>query len=82
MNLLVNVDGIRSYKISGTYDPQKAKKRSVPGFDVMFQSPILLQGNDVFKMEATIGGPPSPYGRRGKSTVKVRGITVNFINSD
>ena len=82
VNLRVNVAGMRSYTVTGTYDPQKAKKRSIPGFDVMFESPILLQGNDVVKMNAAIEGPPSPYGRRGKSTVKVRGMTVNFMDSE
>ena len=82
VNLRVNVAGMRSYTVTGTYDPQKAKKRSIPGFDVMFESPILLQGNDVVKMNAAIEGPPSSYGRRGKSTVKVRGMTVNFMDSE
>ena len=68
----VNVAGTRSYTITGTYDPQKAKPFQV----VMFESPIPLQGNDVVKMDAATEGPPSPYGRRGKSTVRVRGIRL------
>ena len=48
----------------------------------MLNSPILVQKNEIVKMNALIKGPPSPFGRRGKSTVKKRGITVNFIESD
>ena len=80
VDLCVNVNGIRSYTRTGTYDPQ-TRNRSIPGFDVMFESPILVQGNDVVKMDAAIKGASSLYGHCGKSTVKRRGITVNFTDS-
>ena len=81
VDLEVNVNNTRSYKITGNYQAQ-SNKQGFSGFDVMLNSPILVQKNERVKMNALISGPPSPFGRRGKSTVKKRGITVNFIESD
>ncbi len=66
---------------SVTYKPQ-TMEHSIPGSDVMFKSPILVQENEIVKMDAGIFGPPSCFGRCGKSTVKVQGITVKFLDSD
>ena len=81
MDLKVNVDNTRSYNKTGNYQAQ-SKGQTVSDFDVMLNSPILVQKNERVKMNALIRGPPSPFGRHGKFTVKNREITVNFIESD
>jgi hypothetical protein len=62
------------------YKPH-TKEHSIPGFDVMLKSPILLKENEVVRMDAGIIGPASHYGWRGETTVKVQGITVTFLDS-
>ena len=79
--LKVVVDNMRNYSTTGAHKEQ-LKEQSTPAFDVMFEPPILIQKKEIVKMEATISGRPSYFGRRGKSTVKKRGITVNFIEPD
>ena len=79
--LNVFVDNMRNYSTTGKYN-QQLKGQSTSAFDVMFEPPILVQENEIVKMDATISGLPSYFGRRGKSTVKKRGITVNFIEPD
>jgi hypothetical protein len=64
-----------------SYTPQK-NVNGISGFDVMLKSPILVRKDEVVKMEAQISGPPSPFGRYGKSEVKVKGVTVRFYDSD
>ena len=81
VGLNVLVDDIRSYRKTDTYN-QQSKEQSTSAFDVMFEPPILVQENEIVKMDATIRGRPSYFGRRGKSTVEKRGITVNFIEPD
>ena len=72
VKLSVNVNDIRSCTRTGTYRLQQTQNQ---GFDVMFESPILMQGNDVVNMDAAILGYPSAYGRCGKFTVKKGGVT-------
>ena len=79
--LNVFVDNMRNYSTTGAYN-QQLKGQSTSAFDVMFEPPILVQENEIVKMDATMSGRPSYFGRRGKSTVKKRGITVNFIEPD
>ena len=82
VHLKVSVGNIGSCETSGrNYYGQSLKGHSVPGFDVMLKSPILVQRNQIVKISASIRGPPSVYGRCGKSTIKVRGVTVNFSDS-
>ena len=81
VDLEVNVDDTRSFKKTAICRAQ-SNKQGFSGFDVMLNSPILVQKNEIVKMNALIKGPSSPFGRHGKSTVKKRGVTVNFIESD
>ena len=81
LNVLVNDNLSGGNGTRGRYDSQ-TNNHGVPGFDVMLKSPVLLKDHDVVTIDAKIDGPPSPFGRRGKSTVQVQGVTVNFIDSN
>ena len=59
----------------------ETKEHRIPGFEVMLSSPILLKENQIVTMDAGIIGPASFYGCRGKTTVKVQGITVTFFDA-
>jgi BTB/POZ domain-containing protein 3/6 len=78
VDLMVNGEN-RNMWPGSKYEPE-TKKDSIPGFDVMLKSPILLKENEVVRMDAGIIGPDSYYGWRGGTTVKVRGITVTFLD--
>ena len=80
VDLMVNGKSTNDSR-SVTYKPQ-TMEHSIPGFDVMFKTPILVKENEIVKIDAGIYGLPSCFGRCGKSTVKVQGITVKFLDSD
>ena len=46
----------------------------------MLPTPISLQSSEEFTITATINGPPSKRGVRGKLSVKADDIVVNFKN--
>lgn len=52
------------------------------GFQVLFDSKIVLKKNITYSIEALISGPPSLYGVRGVSPVQCFGVTFTFLNSD
>ena len=66
---------------SVTCEPQ-TMEHGIAGFDVMLESPILVKENEIVEMDVGIYGPPSCFGRCGKRTVKVQGITAKFLDSD
>ena len=85
VNLTVN--GVSANPPTNTWEKfttykSDTKEQNIPGFDVMLKSPILVREKEVVRMDAGIYGPRSHFGWRGKTTVKVRGITVTFLDSD
>lgn len=50
------------------------------GFDIVFEPPVVLQAGKKYFLEASMGGPPSWYGRGGSSQVKHPGVTFTFSN--
>jgi hypothetical protein len=53
----------------------------VPGYDVMLPNPIPLLPNEEITIIATVTGPSSYYGTRGKSSVTIDDIVVTFKNA-
>ena len=51
------------------------------GFDIMFESPVVLQAGKNYFLEASMGGPPSWYGKGGSSHVKHPRVTFTFANT-
>ena len=63
--------------VTGTYISEQDED-GVWGYDVMLPTPISLQSSEEFTITATINGPPSKRGVRGKLSVKADDIVVNF----
>ena len=62
---------------SGTY-VSEADQDGIPGFDVMFEKPIVVKQNDDVTVFADIHGPHTFYGTNALSSVTNEGITVTF----
>ena len=68
---------IKDQIVTGTYTSQ-GDEDGVPGYDVMLPEPISLFPEEDTTIIATIKGPNSYYGQKGKSSVKVNSIAVTF----
>jgi hypothetical protein len=51
------------------------------GIDVMLESPVVVEANEVVMLTARIEGPPTVLGIRGMSTVTHFGATVTFSDA-
>ena len=47
----------------------------------MFDPPIHLEARESYKLVSLIKGPPSWYGGEGVTSLKLRGVQVNFMKS-
>ena len=65
---------------SGTFSSNllQYKLFNYHGFEVLFDSPVNLQKNIKYQIEALVSGPPSGNGERGSSTVQCDGVTFKF----
>jgi len=52
------------------------------GFDIVFKPPVVFQAGKKYFLEASMGGPPSWFGRGGSSQVKHPGVTFSFANTE
>ena len=68
---------IKEENVTGTYTSQKDAD-GVPGYDVMLSKPISLLPNEEIAISATIKGPASYFGKKGKLIVNVDDIFVTF----
>jgi hypothetical protein len=68
---------IKDNNVTGSYTSEQDSDH-VPGYDVMLPNPIPLLPNEQITIIATITGPNSYYGTRGKSSVKIDDIVVTF----
>ena len=68
---------IKDQTVTGTYTSQKDED-GVPGYDVMLSKPISLLPDEEITITATIQGPNSCHGKKGKSSVKIKDIVVTF----
>ena len=50
------------------------------GFDIVFEPPIAIKADTLYKISAAIAGPRSWYGTNGCSTVKHFGVTFHFYS--
>ena len=66
---------------SGTYFSIKEETNNYYGFDVMFDPPIRLEAHESYRLVSFIKGPPSWYGEEGVTSLKLRGVLVNFMKS-
>ena len=63
---------------SGTYSSEK----DYHGFDVLFDSPVILESGKTYKISSKISGPPSWYGTQGQTLVNFEGINFTISESD
>ena len=68
---------IKDKNVTGSYTSEQDSD-GVPGYDIMLPNPIPLLPNEQITIIATITGPNSYYGTRGKSSVKIDDIVVTF----
>ena len=70
---------IKDETVTGIYTSQKDGD-GVPGYDVMLSKPIPLLPNEEITIIATIKGPNSYWGTKGKSSVKIDDTVVTFTD--
>ena len=73
--------GVKNENVTGTYTSERDKD-GITGYDVMLSRPISVKPNQEFTIVATIQGPNSQAGIKGKSSVNVDGTVVTFKSTD
>ena len=66
---------------SGTYSSIKEETNNYYSFDVMFDPPIRLEAHESYRLVSLIKGRSSWYGEEGVTSLKLRGVQVNFMKS-
>ena len=61
-----------------TYSCEKDLDNVYYGFDVLFDTPVILQSRKIYKIISKISGPSSWYGEEGETEVKFEGINFTF----
>ena len=68
-------------KKSGTYCSEKDLDHLYYGFDILFDSPVILESVKRYEVSSTIRGPPSWCGAKGPTSVNFEGINFTFSRS-
>ena len=68
-------------KKSGTYSSEKDLGHIYYGFDVLFDTPVILESGKIYKIRSKINGPLSWYGKQGQTLVNFEGINFTFSES-
>ena len=69
-------------KKSGTYSSEKDSDCIYYGFDVLIDSPVILESGRRYEIRSTISGPQSWYGAKGETSVNFEGINFIFSRSN
>ena len=69
-------------KKSGTYSSEKDLDHIYYGFDVLFDTPVILESRKRYEICSKIIGPSSWYGEKGETHVSSDGINFTFRVSD
>ena len=69
-------------KKSGTYCSEKDSDGIYYGFDVLIDSPVILESGRKYEIRSMISGPQSWYGAKGETSVNFEGINFTFSRSD
>ena len=64
-------------KKSGTYCSEKDLDHIYYGFDILFDTPVILESGKRYEVRSMISGPQSWYGRKGQTRVNFEGM--NFM---
>ncbi|XP_068753443.1 BTB/POZ domain-containing protein 2-like [Montipora capricornis] len=68
-------------KTSGTYSCEKDMDHAYYGFDVLFNSPVILEPGNTYKIISNIKGPPSWYGQQGRVFFETAGVGFRISKS-
>ncbi|XP_067044135.1 BTB/POZ domain-containing protein 6-like [Acropora muricata] len=68
-------------KKSGTYSSEKDLSHIYYGFDVLFDTPVILESGKRYEISSMISGPPSWHGKQGQTSVNFEGINFTFSRS-
>ena len=71
---------IKEARVIGSYTSQR-NEDDVPGFDVMLKEPVPLEQNEVVTLSTTIKGPNSYRCENGFSSVRLKNVSVTFIDA-
>ena len=76
-------DGTRIVQKSGTYASKDKDHHTCKYyvFGVFFDQPVFLRQNTCYEIVSFLSGPPSWFGKRGKSAVDCWGVIFTFSNS-
>ncbi|XP_015768654.1 PREDICTED: BTB/POZ domain-containing protein 6-like [Acropora digitifera] len=69
-------------KKSGTYFSAKDLDHIYYGFDVLIDTPVILESGKRYKISSMISGPNSCSGNQGQTRVNFEGINFTFSRSD
>ena len=69
-------------KTSGTYSCEKDMDHAYYGFDVLLNSPVILEPGNTYKIISNIEGSQSWYGEGGKIFFETAGIGFTICTSD
>ena len=73
--------GLSLAKTSGTYSCEKDMDHAYYGFDVLFNSPIILEREKKYKIVSVITGPSSVRGENGKTKFETEGVGFTISDS-
>ena len=68
-------------KKSGTYSSEKDLHHIYYGFDVLFDTPVILESGKRYEISSMISGPRSWSGKQGQTSVNFEGINFTFSRS-
>ena len=68
-------------KKSGTYSSEKDSACIYYGFDVLFDTPVILESGKRYEISSMISGPRSWSGKQGQTSVNFEGINFTFSRS-
>ena len=68
-------------KKSGTYWSEKDLDHLYYGFDILFDSPVILESVKRYEISSMIHGPTSLCGTKGQTSVNFEGINFTFSRS-
>ncbi|XP_044183961.1 BTB/POZ domain-containing protein 6-like [Acropora millepora] len=69
-------------KKSGTYSSEKDLDHFYYGFDVLFDTPVILESGKRYEISSMISGPRSWFGEKGKTPLNFEGINFTFSALD
>ena len=76
------VSNLSLAKKSGTYCSEKDLDHTYYGFDVLIDTPVILESGRRYKISSMISGPRSWSGYQGQTRVNFEGLNFTFSRSD